>query len=136
MKKLGLIVKNFIPTLKKYIDYLMKVGYKDLFINTVIIFCLFALSAFVYIPIGVVKNTISDTIQLLGGMSNIISQIYYWLFNIVSAICAIFVFMWLFNKRFASIENNVSSEEKDPIKKEKHVEVKEEDFSLPKAKNK
>ena len=34
MKKIKLIIKDFFPTLKKYVNYLMNVGYKDLFIKT------------------------------------------------------------------------------------------------------
>ncbi len=135
MKKIKLIIKDFFPTLKKYVDYLMNVGYKDLFINTVVIFCLILLAAFIYVPIGLLQDVISSTIQLLGGMSGIVSRIYYWIFNILSAVCAVLIFMWLFNKRFEHVEKQVQ-EKTDGKNEVKDKEDSDDNFDLPKAKKK
>ncbi len=136
MKKVMLVIKNFFPTLKKYVDYLMKVGYKELFVNTVIILCLFVLAAFVYVPIGVLRDFLSDTIQLFaGGLNNTAAQVYYWIFNIISILFSVLVFMWLFNKRFETIENEKAEDKNEKVNKKKKEE-KEDEFDLPKAKDK
>ncbi len=132
MKKLKLLVKNFIKTLKDYIEYLMKVGYKELFINTVIIFCLFILSSFVYIPISVVQDLIKDTLQLFAGFGETFDAIFYWVFKVISAISAVLIFMNLFNKRFDSIKNKKDEKSSEKVNKSSI----EGEFDLPKAKNK
>lgn len=130
MKKIKLVIEKFIKTLKDYINYLMKVGYKELFANTVVIFCLIVLSAFVYIPIDVVKSFIKDTLLLFAGFGDTFDAIFYWFFNIISALSAIFVFMILFNKRFESVKN--AQQENNKIK-EKNEEGND-DLELPKSK--
>lgn len=134
MKKIKLIIKNFFPTLKKYVDYLMNVGYKDLFINTIIIFCLILLAAFVYVPVGLLQDLILTTIQLFINLSGIFSKIYFWLFHVLSAVCAVLVFMWLFNRRFEDVEKQ--NQEKEDKKVTKDKVNSDDNFDLPKAKKK
>ena len=136
MKKLKEIIKNFFPTLKKYASYLMKVGYKELFVNTVILFCLIVLSAFVYVPIAVFQDFIKDTLQLFAGFGETFDTIFYWVFNLISAVCAILVFMWLFNMRFESVQNKEQNKETGKEEKKSSKEEKEDNFDLPKAKKK
>ncbi len=135
MKKVGLIIKKFFPTLKKYINYLMKVGYKELFINTVIIFCLIVLSAFVYVPINLVQDFVKETLQLFFGFGDVFSVVYYYLFKVLSAICAILAFMWLFNKRFETMETKTEGSDGNKVGK-KIIDSKGDSFDLPKTKSK
>ena len=132
MKKLKLLVKTFIKTLKEYVEYLMKVGYKELFVNTVIIFCLFVLASFVFIPVNVVQDLIKDTLQLFAGFNETFDAVFYWVFKVISVVSSVLVFMVLFNKRFDSIKNKNNGES---FKKVSKIN-KEDEFDLPKAKTK
>lgn len=132
--KLIKMIKNFFPTLKKYIDYLMKVGYKELFVNTVLLFCLLLLAAFVYVPIGVLEDLINSTIQLFTSISGTVGAIYTYIFTIIKALCAIIAFIYLFNLRFEKIENEELNNESTKSNTSKVKKQKEDDLDLPKEK--
>ena len=46
------MLEKFLKNAKEYIDYLMKVNFRDLFVNTVILLCIIVLSALICIPLG------------------------------------------------------------------------------------
>lgn len=131
MDKVKQVIKDFFSNLKEYIKYLMKVDFKELFVNTVILVCLVVLAAFAYIPISVIQDLIYKFIQIFVSVGLIFGQLYNWIFQILSFIVALFAFMILFNMRFADIKNK-KSENKVVVKK--NGSDKTEELELPKAK--
>ncbi len=133
------ICKDFIKNLREYVNYLMKVGFKELFINTIIIFCIVLLSALVYAPIGIIEDLIRSFINVYFVFDGTLSLLYSWAFSLISAICCFIAFMYLFNKRFEDLEGlkeSISGEKKIVKEKEKKVtkDKKDEGLDLPKAK--
>ena len=96
--------KDFGKNFKEYISYLMKVGFKDLFINVLILFCIIVLATFVYIPVGLVEQLIFDFLKIFGTMPIVVSNIYHWVFQLISFILAVFAFIYLFNLRFKDVK--------------------------------
>ena len=124
------MLKKFWKKKKDYVNYLMKVDFKELFINTIILICLVILAAFVYIPIGLVQDLIRNLLSIFINMGGIFGLIYTWLFSLIGAIAAILAFIYLFNKRFDSIKNESNKESSN----KKESKEKEEDLDLPKVK--
>ncbi len=132
------LLKKFLKNLKAYINYLMQVNFKDLFINTVILFCIIVLASLIYVPIGIVEDLIRSFIVIYFVFDGAASLLFSWIFSLISAICFIFTFMYLFNKRFDDLEkfkNQVAGKEV-VIKKDKDKKSKkdDDDLDLPKTK--
>lgn len=137
-------VKEFFGNFKQYLDYLMTVNFKELFVNVLILFCIIVLSFFVYIPVGVVQELIRSFIVVYATFSDLALQLFNWLFLLISTILAIMLFGYLFNKRFSDIEefkkqvkDSLKSDKNDDKKDSKIKEVNKdnkEEFELPKKK--
>lgn len=128
--------KSFFKNGKKYIDYLMSVNFKELFVNVVILFCILVLSAFVYIPVGLVQELIRSFILVFTTFTEITSGLFNWFFNLVSLILAVFAFIYLFNKRF----NDITAFKEQVKGKNEKVKIvvsdeKGEELELPKSKD-
>lgn len=137
------LLKDFIKNLKSYVNYLMSVNFKDLFINTVIILCIVVLSGIVYVPIGIVEDLIRSFVLIFGSLSGKVAMVYNWSFDLISAVCFIITFMFLFNKRFEDIENlkeQISGKDEIPKKSNeksnKKSSKKDDELDLPKTKEK
>lgn len=133
-------MKNFLRNLKQYINYIMKVNFKDLLVNVVILGCIVLLSVLVYLPVGLIEDLIRSFIVVWMPFEGIPAVLFTWTFSLISFICAVISFIYLFNKRFDDIEafkDQVSNPNKS-IKKEIFNSKKvseEEDIELPKEKN-
>lgn len=132
------MVKDFLKNGKEYINYLMKVNFKDLFINTIILLCIIVLSSLIYIPIGFLEDLIRSFIVVFTPFSGIPAMLYYWFFKLLEYVSCLIAFMFLFNKRFEDLEafkEQVNGKEgrKIVIKNEKTKQV-EEELELPKTK--
>ena len=123
--------KEFFKNLKEFVQYLMKVNFKELFVNTIILVCILVLSTFVYVPIELVDRLIFDFIKIFGTMPGIVAQIYHWIFHLISFICALFAFMYLFNLRFKDVKEK-GLENKVEIKNKSEEKVT---LDLPKKKD-
>jgi len=97
-------LKTFCKNLKAYFKYLMGVGFGELFRNVGVLICIILLSFCVYFPIQIVQELIRSFIAIWGGLDGIAANIYNFVFSLISAICAIYVFIWLCNLRFADLE--------------------------------
>ena len=141
-------LKKFFPICKKYIQYLLKLGFKEFFINAVELILLALLSCLVYLPAEMIQM-ILDKFIFLFTKSNNYSGILDLVFVIISAVVAIYVFIKFFNKRYENIEEirkdrkeimfkkNVdkSFEEKKKDNDKEDIERREramEEFELPK----
>lgn len=98
------MIKNFIANLKSYVNYLMKVNFKELFVNVVILFCILVLAAFVYIPVGLVQELIRSFVVIFVSFTELSVKLFNWSFSFISLILAVVAFIYLFNKRFSDIE--------------------------------
>lgn len=133
--------KLFFKRGKAYIDYLMKVDFKELFVNVVILFCMIVLSAFMFIPVGIVQDVIRSFIQVFGNLPITIALLYDWIFYLLSFIFSIIAFVYLFNKRFEDLDafkkqvKEGSKKDKDGKSVKKDDKKDDEDeLDLPKAK--
>ena len=128
------MLKTFIKTLKEYVNYLMKVDFKELFANTVILVCILILAAFVYIPVGIVQDLIRNLLTIFVNLNGIIGLIYTWTFSVIGAIVAILAFIYLFNKRYESIQKSDEDTKENNNKLNNKTSKDKEDLELPKVK--
>lgn len=127
--------KDFLKNLKEYIDYLMKVNFKELFINTIILICILLLSSFVFVPIGILQDVIRSFVTIFVNFSSIFALLFNWIFYLFGFIVFLISFVYMFNKRFSDIEelkNNIDDKEVKNTKSEKNN--RKEEFELPKKK--
>lgn len=132
-------LKKFFKNVKSYIDYIMKLGFKDLFVNFVEIIVLVILASLIYLPIGLIDDLLFQVISIVINSSVIFVKIYDLIFSILSAILAMFAFIYMFNKRYEDIEkirNNKNDVSR--LKLEKNDKAKQnvvlEEIELPKKK--
>ncbi len=135
MKKIEKMFRDFIKNVVSYAKYLMKIDFRELFINVLILICILALSSFVYVPISVVKDLLFSFISIFGVMPDIVMGIFLFSFNLISAVTATLVFIRLFNMRYEDIEALRKQINEKPEKKEDNVTYSEE-LELPKTKKK
>lgn len=136
------LFKNFIKNVKNYVDYIMKVNFRELFINVVILLCIVILSALVFAPVELVRDIIRSFIVIYTPFDGTISLLYNWVFYLLSSIIFVITFMFLFNKRFANMdmfkkqvaEDLDKTKNSDNKSKEKESK-KDDDLDLPKTKN-
>ena len=132
-------LKKFFKNVKSYIDYIMKLGFKDLFVHFVEIIVLVILASLIYLPIGLIDDLLFQVISIVINSSVIFVKIYDLIFSILSAILAIFAFIYMFNIRYEDIEkirnnkNDVSRLKLEKDDKAKQNVVLEE-IELPKKK--
>ena len=123
------MLKDFIKNIKKFCTYIVKVDFKELFINT---------AAFVYLPIGIIRDMLNDFIQFFTPISGLGGEIYIFIFKLISAVLAILVFIYFFNKRYANIDKESSKDNKEKKKDKESKEDKDknnDDLDLPKEKD-
>lgn len=135
MKKTNLkdMFKNFVKNVKEYVNYLMKVDFRELFINVLILICILVLATFAYIPVGMVASVIKGLVAIFGIFSNVTLLIYDWIFNVLGLGVSVVAFVFLFNLRFADIEN-LKDQINDKPKEEDKSKKKDDDIELPKTK--
>ena len=134
--------KKFGGILKNYINYIMKLGFKDLFINFIELIILVIISTLVLFPIELVKGLLYQLFGLFINESTTFYQIYNLLVSIVGVLLVFMIFIYLFNKRYEDIEklreDKVKEREEKMYKTSDEVNelnkkrIVEEDFDLPK----
>lgn len=133
-------MKKFLKNLKQYVNYIMKVNFKDLLVNVVILGCIVLLSVLVYLPVGLIEDLIRSFIVIWMPFEGVPAILFTWTFSLISFICAVIAFIFLFNKRFEDIEafkEQVSSPNKSVSKKmiESNVIDEDDKIELPKEKD-
>ncbi len=140
--------KKFFPIGKKYIQYILKLGFKEFFVNVIELLLLVILSCLVYIPIDMLKDVLFKLL-IIFIKSDSFYYIYDLIFNIISACIAIYLFIKFFNKRYENIEeirkdrkdimyskqSDSKDEHKDKGDNKEDIERREramEEFELPK----
>ena len=130
--KIKELIKDFVKNLKEYVSYLMKVNYKELFVNTVILFCILILASFVYLPVSLIDDLIYSFITMFVSLPVIAGSIYHWIFQLISFILAVLAFMYLFNMRFKDIKEKGINNQPIVVKDK---EKKTVTLDLPKTKD-
>lgn len=133
-------MKKFLNNLKQYVNYIMKVNFKDLLVNVVILGCIVLLSVLVYLPVGLIEDLIRSFIVIWMPFEGVPAILFTWTFSLISFICAVIAFIFLFNKRFEDIEafkEQVSNPNKSVNKKmiESNVVAEDDKIELPKEKD-
>ena len=136
MKKL---ILSFGKNIKSYIDYIMTLGFKDLFRHFISLVVVVLISLLIYVPVGLIKDIIFDTIGML--MLNapvLLYNIIGIVFDVISLISALILFMYMFNRRYNEVYTEEISKSKD-VKvnnqvTEEVVNKEVENIELPKEK--
>ena len=142
------MLSNFMYNLKMYLKYIVKVGFKELFFDVLILVLMAVIASFVYVPVGLVQDLIRTLVISFVPLNGVGASIYIWIFLLLKVILSLLAFIYLFNMRYdfkndkvVPIEGTYTLERKDsifveekPLKKEKNT--KEEEFDLPKEKDK
>ena len=126
------LCKEFFKNLKEYVAYLMKVDFKELFVNTVILICILALATFVYLPVSLVDDLILSLLTIFIQFSATLAAIYHWIFKLISFVLSVLAFMYLFNMRFKDVKEK-GLENKVEIKP-KNGDAPKTELDLPKKK--
>lgn len=124
------MVKDFLRNLKSYFDYIIKLNFGDLLIKFIDLVLVILMSLFVYIPVSLVRDLVYTIIGTFGNLS-ILSLIMDLLFKGISFVLCIYVFVYLFNKRYEDIK-----EERLNSREEVKKKIQEESFELPEMKQK
>jgi len=126
------LFKDFFKNLKDYVSYLMKVNFKELFVNTIILVCILVLSTFAYVPVGLLDDLIFNFIKIFVTMPVLVTQIYHWIFNLLGFVLALCAFAYMFNLRFKDVKEK-GLDNKVEITKKGESKVT---LDLPKQKDK
>lgn len=138
-------IVDFIFNLKMYFKYIVKVGFKELFIDVLILVAMAVIAAFAYIPVGLVNELLRNLLSAFITFNGVFAEIYIWVFNVISALAAIALFIYLFNNRYdfkhekvVPIEGSYTLERKkavqEPKKETDKKKEEKEELDLPKAK--
>lgn len=131
------MIKDFLKNSKKYIDYLMKLGFKDLFANFAEIIMLVILACLIYLPFGVLRDAIYQLFVTFLNLGTIFFSLYNIILNLACGIVAFYLFMYMFNKRYADLEKLQQAEKKPVLGNSLNKEMKKNNFDeldLPKKK--
>ena len=134
-------LKSFINNIKNYLGYIATLGFKDLGRHFLSLLLLIFISLLAYIPVGLVGDFIITMITSVGNVPSIIYSIIDIVIELISLIAAVYLFIFMFNKRYAEVyvdEMNGKGKEKEEEVKvyDNRVEQKIElpELDLPKKK--
>lgn len=140
------MIKQFLKNLKNYIDYIMKLDFKELFVNFMTIIMMVILSCLVYLPVGVVRDALYQFILIFINTGTVFFTVYNIIFNLLCGLIAMYIFIYMFNKRFSDIDklkkelkekyNEKNNDSKEKKEKDSYKESGSDDFELPKVKEK
>lgn len=97
IKKFGKVVKN-------YINYIMKLGFKDLLVNFIELIILVVIAALLLFPVDVVKELLFKIITAFTQVSNGVYKFYDIIFTVIEAAVCFCFFIYMFNKRYEDID--------------------------------
>ena len=127
---------DFSSNIRKYVSYIMKVGFGELLINVGFLLLMIFISLIVYLPIGLLQDLIRSLFTIFGQLPTKVMLLYDWIFALVSAVIACFCFMYLFNEKICNGTLMKDASKDIPTKiKVKTGDVQEE-FELPVEKKK
>jgi len=119
------MLKDFLKNLKNYINYIMKLGFGELFVQFLILLIIVVISCFIYIPIQLIQDLLLSLIVLFVDGNSVVISVYNILFKVISTACILLCFVYLFNKRYSDVEKEIKEKKNKPVG---------EDIELPKMK--
>lgn len=137
------MIKKFLSNIKSYIDYIMTLGFKDLFRHFISLLVVILISLLVYLPIGLVRDFIIESFgSLVTNPPIVVITIIGIVFDAICIVCAVLCFMYMFNRRYAEVYNEEITKNKgnnevkynDINAKEEIKEENENSIELPKEK--
>ena len=134
-------LKFFVNNIKKYLGYIATLGFKDLGRHFLSLLLLIFISLLAYIPVGLVGDFIITMITSVGNVPSIIYSIVDIVIELISLIAAVYLFIFIFNRRYTEEYvdemNGKGKEKKEEVKiYDNRVEQKIElpELDLPKKK--
>ena len=134
-------LKCFVNNIKKYLGYIATLGFKDLGRHFLSLLLLIFISLLAYIPVGLVGDFIITMITSVGNVPSIIYSIVDIVIELISLIAAVYLFIFIFNRRYTELYvdemNGKGKEKKEEVKiYDNRVEQKIElpELDLPKKK--
>jgi len=134
-------IKKFFKVAKHYINYLMKVDFKELLVNFVEIIVVVIIAGILYLPVGVIRDILYKIFVAIFKGTTLLYNIFDIGFAIIGLVVSILFFMYLFVKRFENVEQLRSSREdklytnnKDNKDNNIFERKVEEELDLPKTK--
>ena len=134
-------LKCFVNNIKKYLGYIATLGFKDLGRHFLSLLLLIFISLLAYIPVGLVGDFIIILITSVGNVPSIIYSIVDIVIELISLIAAVYLFIFIFNRRYTEVYvdemNGKGKEKKEEVKiYDNRVEQKIElpELDLPKKK--
>ena len=137
MKGLKIFGKN----IKEYLGYIATLGFRDLGRHFLSLLLLIFISLLAYVPVGLVGDFIITIITGIGNVPIIVYTIVDIVIELASLIAAVYLFIFMFNKRYTEVYidemNGKGKEKKEEVKVydnkiEQKIELPELD--LPKKK--
>lgn len=113
------MIKSFLKNIKSYIDYIMTLGFKDLFRHFISLVVVILISLIVYIPIGLVRDFIIEAFgSLVTNPPIIVITIIGIVFDAICIVSAVLCFIYMFNRRYSEVykEEIAKSSNKNDLK--------------------
>lgn len=122
------MIKKFLSNVKSYIDYIMTLGFKDLFRHFISLVVVILIALIVYIPIGLVRDFVIESFgSLVTNPPIVVITIIGIIFDAISIVCAVLCFMYMFNRRYSEVYKDEITKNKDNNEvKYSDINVKEE----------
>lgn len=108
------MIKKFLSNIKSYIDYIMTLGFKDLFRHFISLVVVILIALIVYIPIGLVRDFVIESFgSLVTNPPIVVITIIGIVFDAISIVCAVLCFMYMFNRRYSEVYKEEITKNKD-----------------------
>ena len=140
MKKL---FTEFVYNFKMYCKYLMKVGFKELLIDFLILLLIVAIASFAYVPTYMLHDLVRSVISSFVTFEKVGSTIFDAIFKVIGGLCCLSLFAYLFNQRYdfkndkvVPIEGSVTLDRDGDAPKANRGNKVSKDLDLPKVKEK
>ena len=134
-------LKSFCKNIKTYLGYIATLGFKDLGRHFLSLLLLIFISLLAYIPVGLLGDFVITIITGIRNVPVVIYTIVDIVIELFSLLAAVYLFIFMFNKRYAEVyvdEMNGKGKEKEEEVKvyDNRVEQKIElpELDLPKKK--
>ena len=122
------MIKKFLSNIKSYIDYIMTLGFKDLFRHFISLVVVILIALIVYIPIGLVRDFVIESFgSLVTNPPIVVITIIGIIFDAISIVCAVLCFMYMFNRRYSEVyKEEITKSKGNNEVKYSDINVKEE----------
>ena len=96
-------IKKFMKVAKNYINYIMKLDFKELFVNFIELIILIIIAMLLVFPVDLVRELLFKIIASVTGFGEGFYKIYDIIFTIIKAVVCFGFFIYMFNKRYEDI---------------------------------